>query len=146
MNKICLRTCFPYNSQAFIVFAATLEIPLRLLPLIVEARVQVNMRLSLITTLGHGFVSTRVWSQEIFEPSDFDITKALLKKGVNISHTSGLAGLTESSALNGCSIAVSLLFNPFVFIKHPEIDCVTVQLTTANLWRIQSGASRRSSL
>lgn len=41
-----------------------------------------------------------------FEPTDFNITEALLDNGVNVSAIPALAGLVERSSLSACSIAV----------------------------------------
>jgi hypothetical protein len=48
-----------------------------------------------------------VLSQTTFEPSDFNITEALLDNGVNISAIPQLAPFVERSLLSGCSVAVS---------------------------------------
>ena len=42
-----------------------------------------------------------------FEPADFNITEALVDKGVNVSAIPGLSDLAERSSTDGCSIAVS---------------------------------------
>lgn len=42
-----------------------------------------------------------------FEPSNFNVTKALISNGVNVSAMPELAGLAERSAPGGCSIAAS---------------------------------------
>jgi hypothetical protein len=47
-----------------------------------------------------------VASQAIFEPSDFNITKALLNNGVNVSAIPQLVPFVERSLLSGCSVAV----------------------------------------
>jgi hypothetical protein len=46
-------------------------------------------------------------SQSTFEPSDFNITEALLDNGVNVSALPDLAPLAERSSTSGCSAAVS---------------------------------------
>jgi hypothetical protein len=46
-------------------------------------------------------------AQSTFEPADFNVTQALLDKGVNISSIPQLEGLVERSSSSGCSIAVS---------------------------------------
>ena len=43
----------------------------------------------------------------IFEPADFNVTRALIANGVNVSAIPELAALTERSLLSECSIAVS---------------------------------------
>jgi hypothetical protein len=43
-----------------------------------------------------------------FEPANFNVTKALIKNGVNISSVPELADLEGYSSLEGCSIAVSI--------------------------------------
>lgn len=47
-----------------------------------------------------------VLSQNTFEPSDFNITDALLDNGVNVAAIPELAPLAERSLSSGCSIAV----------------------------------------
>ena len=42
-----------------------------------------------------------------FEPADFNVTKALLDNGVNVTAIPGLAELVERSSSSACSIAVS---------------------------------------
>lgn len=42
------------------------------------------------------------------EPIDFDVTKALLDQGVDVTAIPGLAELARSSSRTACSIAVSL--------------------------------------
>jgi hypothetical protein len=44
---------------------------------------------------------------QVFEPTDFNITEALLDNGVNVSAIPDLAPLAERSILSGCSAAVS---------------------------------------
>lgn len=63
-----------------------------------------------------------------FEPADFNVTKALLNNGVDVSAIPDLSGLPERSTLNSCSIAVSPPKSP-VFI---EIDN-SVQLTQSHI-------------
>jgi hypothetical protein len=53
-----------------------------------------------------GLLATGVLSQA-FEPTNFNITEALLDNGVNVSAIPELAPLVERSLLNGCSMAVS---------------------------------------
>ncbi|KAF1847782.1 FAD-binding domain-containing protein [Cucurbitaria berberidis CBS 394.84] len=54
-----------------------------------------------------------VLSQSTFEPSDFNITEALLDNGVNISAIPELAPLVERSLISGCSLACRSL--KFIF-------------------------------
>jgi hypothetical protein len=49
----------------------------------------------------------RALSQDLFEPVDFNITRALLDNGVNVSAIPELTHITKRDALSGCSIAVS---------------------------------------
>jgi hypothetical protein len=46
-------------------------------------------------------------SQATFEPSDFNITEALLRNGVDASAIPDLAPFVERSLSSGCSAAVS---------------------------------------
>lgn len=50
------------------------------------------------------------WAQSAFEPTDFNVTDALLDNGVNISAIPALAGLVTRSSPSACSIA-ACLFN-----------------------------------
>jgi hypothetical protein len=43
-----------------------------------------------------------------FEPADFNVVKALLDRGINVTAIPGLAGLVDSSSPAACSIAVGL--------------------------------------
>jgi hypothetical protein len=49
---------------------------------------------------------------QTFEPTDFNVTDALLDQGVNVSAIVGLADLAERSSLSGCSIAVCPAYPP----------------------------------
>ena len=42
----------------------------------------------------------------VFEPEDFNVTKALISNGVSVSAIPELAALTGRSPLSGCSTAV----------------------------------------
>lgn len=46
-------------------------------------------------------------AQDVFKPADFNVTKALIDNGFNVSAMPGLSNLVERSSLEGCSIAVS---------------------------------------
>jgi len=50
-------------------------------------------------------------SQATFEPTDFNITEALLNNGVNASAIPDLAPFVERSSSSGCSAAVSVRIN-----------------------------------
>lgn len=46
-------------------------------------------------------------SQNVFEPSDFNVTEALIHNGVDVSTLLGLANLTEKrSLISPCATAV----------------------------------------
>ncbi|KAA8613684.1 hypothetical protein PtrSN002B_009750 [Pyrenophora tritici-repentis] len=60
-------------------------------------------------SLGVLVLAASVLSQDIFEPSDFNVTKALIQNGVNVSAITELAGLVVRSSLKGCSIACNSL-------------------------------------
>ncbi|OAL43971.1 FAD binding domain-containing protein [Pyrenochaeta sp. DS3sAY3a] len=64
------------------------------------------MRFSISASLG---ALTATALANSFEPSDFNVTEALVDNGVNISAIPGLAGLVERSSLSGCSIACNAL-------------------------------------
>lgn len=53
----------------------------------------------------------------IFEPVGFNVTKALISNGVNVSAIPELAALTERSLLSECSIAVSFEIRPALFFE-----------------------------
>jgi hypothetical protein len=63
------------------------------------------MRASSVVLLA--FVAPRIFGQDVFEPADFDVSKALFNNGVNVSDIPDLAGLAKRSLPSGCSIAVS---------------------------------------
>jgi hypothetical protein len=63
-------------------------------------------------------VSARTTS--VFEPTDFNVTKALISNGVDVSAIPELATLSERSALKGCSIAVG--FQPWICFTHDFAD------------------------
>jgi hypothetical protein len=63
------------------------------------------MRISSLTWLG--FVPSGVFAQEVFESTDFNVTEALLKNGVDVSAIPELSGLSTRSLSSSCSIAVS---------------------------------------
>ncbi|EUC28667.1 hypothetical protein COCCADRAFT_40846 [Bipolaris zeicola 26-R-13] len=52
-------------------------------------------------------------AQDVFKPADFNVTKALIDNGFNVSAMPGLSNLVERSSLEGCSIACDSL--KFVF-------------------------------
>jgi hypothetical protein len=66
------------------------------------------MKASFIASLGAFAASTL--AQEIFEPSNFNVTEALIANGVNVSAIPDLASLTEKRSLSSpCAAAVSNL-------------------------------------
>ena len=75
-----------------------------------------------------------------FEPSDFNITKALISNGVNVSAIPELAGLAERSALSSCSIAASAQLTTKPLIQ--QANTFLVLFSTAHL-RQQQGLVRR---
>jgi hypothetical protein len=55
----------------------------------------------------------------VFEPVDFNVTKALIANGVNVSAIPQLSGLVERTSLSGCSIAVRHLLSSLTWCqKH----------------------------
>jgi hypothetical protein len=64
------------------------------------------MRVPSFATLA--ILASGTWAQTTFEPADFNVTEALLEKGVNVSALPQLEGLVERSLLSGCSIAVCI--------------------------------------
>jgi hypothetical protein len=68
------------------------------------------MRLLKIVPLG--LFLTVTLAQQPFEPSNFDITAALLENGVDVSDIPGLASLSKRTRPGGCVIAVSLMRLP----------------------------------
>jgi hypothetical protein len=79
--------------------------------------------------LATAFVA-RALSQGVFEPVDFNITKALLDNGVTVSSISELTQVGRRDALSGCSMAVSQLFSSD--LEHMT-DRNAVQFTQAHL-------------
>jgi hypothetical protein len=63
------------------------------------------MRVSFL--LPSGTLVASALAQGTFEPTDFNVTQALLDKGVNVASIPQLKGLVERSSSNECSIAVS---------------------------------------
>jgi hypothetical protein len=62
-----------------------------------------------------GAVAGRVFAQDAFEPTDFNVTEALIENGVDFSALPELAVLTEKRSLfNPCAVAVGIpLFQCF---------------------------------
>jgi hypothetical protein len=52
----------------------------------------------------------RALSHQLFEPVDFNITKALLDNGVSVSAIPELAHVAKRDALSGCSTAVGCVY------------------------------------
>jgi len=68
------------------------------------------MKSLLIVSLGA--LAASVIAQHAFEPTDFNITEALLGNGVDVSALPELAGLTEKRSLfSPCAVAVRLSAN-----------------------------------
>jgi hypothetical protein len=66
------------------------------------------MKAGLLFSLG---TCAATLAQDVFEPSDFNVTEALIANGVNVSAIPELAALTEKRSLSSpCSIAVSHMF------------------------------------
>lgn len=64
------------------------------------------MKIASITSLG-AFVANAS-AQDVFEPSDFNVTEALIVNGVNVSAIPDLAALTAKRSLFApCAAAVS---------------------------------------
>ena len=57
----------------------------------------IALNTSAVATITHG----------IFETADFNVPKALIDNGFNVSSILGLSSLVKRSPLEGCSIAVS---------------------------------------
>lgn len=58
------------------------------------------------TLVSYAALVAAVLAQDIFEPTDFNVTEALLDNGVNVSAIPELAELAERSLRGGCSTAV----------------------------------------
>lgn len=65
------------------------------------------MRSFLAAVASPNLFATGAWAS-LFEPADFNATKALLDYGVNVTAIPGLAQLAELSSSTACSIAVSI--------------------------------------
>jgi hypothetical protein len=64
------------------------------------------MKASFIASLG--VLAASALAQDVFEPSDFNVTEALIANGVNVSAIPDLASLTEKRSLSSpCAAAVS---------------------------------------
>jgi hypothetical protein len=63
------------------------------------------MRVSLLVP--SGTLVAGALAQSMFEPTNFNVTQALLDKGVDVSSIPQLKGLVERSSSSECSIAVS---------------------------------------
>jgi len=51
-------------------------------------------------------------AQEVFEPSDFNVTEALIANGIDVSALPELANLTEKRSLfSPCAVAVSNFYH-----------------------------------
>jgi hypothetical protein len=61
--------------------------------------------MKLTNAVSFGAVATGSWASS-FEPTNFNITEALLNTGIDVSTIPGLPGLVERSSLSACSIAV----------------------------------------
>ena len=66
----------------------------------------------LLNIISVGFFSVVILAQETFEPSDFDVTAALLENGVDVSDIPSLAGISKRTKPGGCEIAVRLTRRP----------------------------------
>jgi hypothetical protein len=63
------------------------------------------MKASFLTVLGA--VAVKAVTQDGFEPSDFNVTEALIANGVNVSALPELAALNEKRSLSSpCTAAV----------------------------------------
>ncbi|CAE7185863.1 FAD binding domain containing protein [Pyrenophora teres f. teres] len=76
---------------------------------------------------------------DTFEPADFNVTKALILNGVNVSAIPELAGLAKQSALSGCSIACSSLQLIYGDSKVLSEGSTTYQAFTSSYWSVQQG-------
>jgi len=75
-------------------------------------------------------------SAQTFEPTDFNITEALLDNGVNITDIPELAKIAERSVLSGCSIAVGQ--SQLQRSAYTWTNYVTVQFLKAHFRRRSS--------
>jgi hypothetical protein len=64
------------------------------------------MRLFYTLSFGLIYVCRAVAGQESFEPDDFDVIRALVEHGVNISSIPNLSELVARSPSKGCALAV----------------------------------------
>ncbi|KAF2844786.1 FAD binding domain-containing protein [Plenodomus tracheiphilus IPT5] len=86
------------------------------------------MKVEFLVTLGTFAVGAL--AQDVFEPSDFNVTEALVANGVNVSSLPDLETLSEKrSTLDPCTIAVTTLVNPYcVFKPSKALDVSTMVL------------------
>ena len=91
------------------------------------------MKASSILSLGAA--AGGILAQDVFEPSDFNVTDALIANGVDVSALPGLTKLTEKRSVSSpCAIAVG-------HYKYDALNCANkskVQVTPTGLWRPDS--------
>jgi hypothetical protein len=66
-----------------------------------------------------GAVTAGAWASS-FEPTDFNVTEALIDNGIDVSSIPELAGLVERSSTGACSIAVR--FNEMVDLNLVQMQ------------------------
>ncbi|PVH92431.1 FAD binding domain-containing protein [Periconia macrospinosa] len=93
------------------------------------------MRTSLSLFLG--LIARQNLGQSTFEPSNFNVTKALLENGVNVSSIPGLEGLVQRSSPSACSIACSALQTVFGKTKVISQGSTVYDTFTAAYWSVQ---------
>ncbi|CAI9628457.1 unnamed protein product [Alternaria burnsii] len=75
----------------------------------------------------------------VFEPADFNVTKALIANGINVSAIPQLSGLVERTSLSSCSIACSSLKLIYGSEKLLSEQTPTYDTFTSTYWAAQQG-------
>ncbi|ORY16879.1 FAD binding domain-containing protein [Clohesyomyces aquaticus] len=89
-----------------------------------------------------GFLGAAATSaaQSTFEPSDFNVTEALIDQGVNVSAIPALEGLVERSSSSACSIACNSLQIIFGSGKVITQQSSAYDTFTASYWSVQQAS------
>ncbi|KAF2201917.1 FAD binding domain-containing protein [Delitschia confertaspora ATCC 74209] len=94
--------------------------------------------------LGRALVTLSIlggaWAQSEFEPADFNVTEALLQKGIDVSSIPALAGLVERSSPSACSIACSSLQTIFGDHKVITQQSASYGAFTNSYWSVQQAS------
>ncbi|KAF2001647.1 Glucooligosaccharide oxidase [Amniculicola lignicola CBS 123094] len=98
------------------------------------------MRVASFVLLGALGALGGVEAQSTFEPTDFNITEALVDLGVNITALPQLEGLVERSSSGACSIACSSLKLLYGASKVLSQSTTAYDAFTSSYWSIQQAS------